>query len=647
MSRPCAACGRNLPQSSYTANQYSKGSGVSRCVSCVHGHHSDTPSARQSDSGRYNQAGSASIPHSALEDPFAQGAFRWVAEGTYISGSRQGQACVVKWFKTGAVFSDDYFTLDIKAVDKALEIVNRFNHLSIVNKVVKINVPEVWRFIDDALDERSGQKILCEPFIENYQKFNSNTGWNDDSMAWGEAMQALSHFSYHVSGGNYVLCDLQGGIYQHELVLSDPVILSRNREYGVTDLGPDGVVPFPDEKVRYEVATMRYVAANTIIPVPHVYYSAPGAENPTGLGPFIIMDYIEHHQNMSEQLLDPERPIDERPILDPEISEEKLEFLYAQMANILLQLSTLKFPRIGSLVEEEGQDSASVKGRPLIENMNDIVVHTDAPPSILPSQTYASADEWYSALADMHLAQLAFQHNDAVEDEDDARDKYTARQLFRNLAIEKRLVSDLSRTDGFRLFSEDFRPTNVLLDKDLRVVGVIDWEFAYAAPAQFSFDPPWWLLLEEPECWTGGYLAWMEAYEPRLQTFLRVLEAEENKMAAADLAEKVSGLSLTNSGRAEPPLSWRMRESWEKRTWMLSYAARKSWAFDFIWWKFLDETYFGPNENQDYEARLELLSEPQRKVMEPFVARKMEESSNPQRDQDPVLNTMDIYSMSI
>ena len=61
---------------------------------------------------------------------------------------------------------------------------------------------------------------------------------------------------------------------------------------------------------------------------------------------------------------------------------------------------------------------------------------------------------------------------------------------------------------------------------------------------------------------------------------------------------------------------------------MLDYAARKSWAFDFIWWKFLDNRYYGPNENQDYQARLELLSEPQRKVMEIFLAQKMEESRN-------------------
>ena len=41
-----------------------------------------------------------------------------------------------------------------------------------------------------------------------------------------------------------MLCDLQGGIYQHDLVLSDPVILSRTREYGVTDLGANGISSF-------------------------------------------------------------------------------------------------------------------------------------------------------------------------------------------------------------------------------------------------------------------------------------------------------------------------------------------------------------------------------------------------------------------
>ena len=61
---------------------------------------------------------------------------------------------------------------------------------------------------------------------------------------------------------------------------------------------------------------------------------------------------------------------------------------------------------------------------------------------------------------------------------------------------------------------------------------------------------------------------------------------------------------------------------------MISYAARKSWDFDFICRKYLDESYFEANENQDCETRLGLLLESQTKVMEVLVARKMDESKN-------------------
>ena len=243
MGRCCAQCGRSLPRTSYTGNQYAKGDGFSRCAGCVHGHDFDVADAAPSDSGRYNNASEATFTSSALANPFASGAFRWVAKGTYTRGDRAGQACVTKWFKTGTVFEEDYFTLDIKAVDKALEIISRFNQLNIVSKPIRVNVPEVWTFQPNAGDW-AGAKNLQEPFIQNYQKFNSNSGWTDTTRQWARIMQAVSHFSYHVSGGNYVLCDLQGGIYQTEVVLSDPVILSRNRDYGVTDLGPDGISSF-------------------------------------------------------------------------------------------------------------------------------------------------------------------------------------------------------------------------------------------------------------------------------------------------------------------------------------------------------------------------------------------------------------------
>ncbi|KAK3332993.1 phosphotransferase family protein [Cercophora scortea] len=395
-----------------------------------------------------------------------------------------------------------------------------------------------------------------------------------------------------------------------------------------------GGVKFPEEKVRYEVATMRYISQNTTIPVPHVYHYGSAAENPTGLGPFIIMDYVEHDQTMSAAMNDPDVGDSNGGYheLDPNIGKEKLEFCYRQMADVLLQLSRLKFPRIGSL-DYDDQGKISVVGRPLTQNMNFMVELGSVLPELLPTKTYSNADDWYSALADMHLAQLTFQHNDAVEDEDDARDKYVARQLFRHLAAERRLTRQLGSeeddpSDDCTIFCEDLRPSNVLVDKDLRIVGVIDWEFAYVAPAQFARDPPGWLLLKTPDDWPTAYAGWMEACRPRFEVFVRLLEEEEKKLAEKEQPNKeMADLSvLSEKKKKKKTLSQHMRERWESKSWLLSFAARNSWAFDAIFWKYLDEQYFGPNELGDYHARLGLLTPAEADEMEPFVQRKMEES---------------------
>jgi len=59
----------------------------------------------------------------------------------------------------------------------------------------------------------------------------------------------MSHFSYHDSRGEYLLCDLQGGLCDegdHEIcVLTDPVVMFfGGDEYGQTDLGEDGMKLF-------------------------------------------------------------------------------------------------------------------------------------------------------------------------------------------------------------------------------------------------------------------------------------------------------------------------------------------------------------------------------------------------------------------
>lgn len=67
------------------------------------------------------------------------------------------------------------------------------------------------------------------------------------------------------------------------------------------DGGPDWLIRFPisgksifpEEKLHAEAATMRFMRANTTIPVPEVIAYGTAADNPTGLGPFLIMTWVE------------------------------------------------------------------------------------------------------------------------------------------------------------------------------------------------------------------------------------------------------------------------------------------------------------------------------------------------------------------
>ena len=171
--------------------------------------------------------------------PFAQGTFRDVKRGMYVGGPQNGELCVVKYCKNGSVYEDRFFNEDILAVNRSKEIITAFNRAAIINKTILMNEAQVWHHTHP--DGTGGHaRALVEPMVDNFTKWNSNTGLVDGS----DAMQALSHFSYHHTEGQELLCDLQGGRYESCYVLTDPVIMSRSGGYGVTDLGAHGISNF-------------------------------------------------------------------------------------------------------------------------------------------------------------------------------------------------------------------------------------------------------------------------------------------------------------------------------------------------------------------------------------------------------------------
>lgn len=122
---------------------------------------------------------------------------------------------------------------------------------------------------------------------------------------------------------------------------------------------------FADEKVAMEVEALDLIRKKTSIPVPEVHAWGPAESNPLGLGPFILMEYIEGVCLKKIFLEKGSR------LLKEGIPDCDVESIYRQMANFMLQLFNIDFPRIGSLPTPSTGFSAPI--RPLTWKVNDII----------------------------------------------------------------------------------------------------------------------------------------------------------------------------------------------------------------------------------------------------------------------------------
>lgn len=191
------------------------------------------------------------------------GTFMNVYKEKYTDGERKGQAAVAKVFKSGSVFERAYFDHEMQVVDNTVQIVNAYNAGSFVNRKIRVNDTEIWK--SHSADK---ELSLAEPFIENFEKFNSNSGWvSRDRAMWNLVMQSLSHFSYDHSRRQLVLCDLQGGIYKDGAILTDPVIVSKTGCFGPTDLGIKGIDSFFAGHTCNQYCRASWLKPNN--PIPH------------------------------------------------------------------------------------------------------------------------------------------------------------------------------------------------------------------------------------------------------------------------------------------------------------------------------------------------------------------------------------------
>lgn len=234
-SRICSGCNGKFARADFSKKQWKKPRGVSRCLICVK--ENVSRDGNGFGTGRSNESSRRAVFDWTVI--YASGSFRDCVLGEYRGGPRTGQKAVAKTFKDKYRYmSMSFFDTDEAAVEKALHIISSFNGNKFIPDIIRLNIPERWKRDD-------GEFMFVEPFIENFDKFNSNTGWISKQQGyWYEVLQSLSHFSYHLSSGQFLLCDLQGGIFRNGVILTDPVVCSRSSRFGPADLGFEGISTF-------------------------------------------------------------------------------------------------------------------------------------------------------------------------------------------------------------------------------------------------------------------------------------------------------------------------------------------------------------------------------------------------------------------
>ncbi len=175
--------------------------------------------------------------------------------------------------------------------------------------------------------------------------------------------------TFHPGG---LACELEGGFHHGSFNAGVKMVFSDGTAWMVrfprAGKVHDGYI---DEKVAMEVRALGLIHDRTTIPVPKVRAWGAAADNPLGLGAFIMMDFVDG-VCLNDFLVDPHE-VEPTRLLREDIGDGDIELLYRQFANFQLQLFKLDFDRIGSLPWPEAELESPAPERPLTHKANDIL----------------------------------------------------------------------------------------------------------------------------------------------------------------------------------------------------------------------------------------------------------------------------------
>ena len=294
-----------------------------------------------------------------------------------------------------------------------------------------------------------------------------------------------------------------------------------------------------NDKIATEVATLKFLKQQTSIPVPAVVgYGFDGDNHPTGL-PFIILKHVSgfHLSSRWESLI-----------------PEHRRKVFEELADISLELNSHHFDHIGALGLNESEEW--ILSRPPI---NSPTAHLKIDGvEIRMNTTFSTSIEFFLAQYD-HIWRRYTEQRNSVYHEEDAREKYVRLQLFKELLPTFNIPEF---NDGpFTLMHSDLHQSNVLVDDNLRITAILDWEWACVLPIQISCLPPICLSLKRPaEVEPDEYSEWLRS----VKSWIEIYERKESQLA---IKMPVAGL---------------MKESLQNRKLWFAHAIMDPYWFEYI-----------------------------------------------------------------
>jgi hypothetical protein len=297
-----------------------------------------------------------------------------------------------------------------------------------------------------------------------------------------------------------------------------------------------------DEKVASEVTALKLLRARTDIPVPEVKAWGLAHENKLGVGPFIIEEFI-YGERLEQILSNPDDK--DSCLLNDKLNDGKVETIYKQLARFKLQLFNLNFEHNGSLVGGSSRlqppltmaanmmaclSGANVLGIMLLFPLfSSFLLSVNGNVAQL-RQELSTTEEYFDHVWNQHWQQFATQRNSVYEVED-GKANYVFHKVLKTLI--KRHVWPEFNQGPFKLLCDDLGPTNMLVnnEQELKIVGVIDIEWSYVAPAQLATVPRW-ILQERPDSWPFDTKR-RDMFLKYFDKFRRILEEEEELMPPA------------------------------------------------------------------------------------------------------------------